>query len=145
MLTLLCSSKLNVINFSQKCRLVEIGRDLWRVSGPTPLLKQGHTEQDAQDHVQAVSEYLQAWRRYSLSGQPVPLLSHLHSKELLLDVQTAYCVPACVHSFLSWNWAPMKRAWLHLIAPFLQANDEISRSLLFFSLEQAKLSQLFLR
>ncbi|KAK4810954.1 hypothetical protein QYF61_013362, partial [Mycteria americana] len=31
--------------------MVEVGRDLWRSSCPTPLLKQGHLEPVAQDHV----------------------------------------------------------------------------------------------
>ena len=33
-------------------RMVEVGRDLWRSSGPTPLLKHGHLEPVAQDYVQ---------------------------------------------------------------------------------------------
>ncbi|XP_068796880.1 tumor necrosis factor receptor superfamily member 13C isoform X2 [Struthio camelus] len=31
---------------SQNHRMVEVGRDLWRTSSPTPLLKQGHIAQD---------------------------------------------------------------------------------------------------
>ena len=42
-------------------RMVEVGRDLWRSSGPNPLLKQGHLEPVAQDHVQMAFEYLQGW------------------------------------------------------------------------------------
>lgn len=34
-----------------------------------PLLKQGHAEQGAQDHVQAASEKLEGGRRHNLSGQ----------------------------------------------------------------------------
>ena len=34
--------------------MVEIGRDFWTLSGPPPLLKQGHLEPVAQDHVQMV-------------------------------------------------------------------------------------------
>lgn len=45
-------------------------------SSPTPLLKQGHPEQIAQDHVQTAFDYLQEWRLHSLRGQPAPLLSH---------------------------------------------------------------------
>ncbi|KAK4827433.1 hypothetical protein QYF61_017990, partial [Mycteria americana] len=37
---------------SQHHRKVEIGRGLWKSPGPTPLLKQGHLEPVAQDHVQ---------------------------------------------------------------------------------------------
>ena len=44
-----------------------MGRDLWRSSGPTPLLKQGHLEPVAQDHVQmvfSVSSRREIHRRY---------------------------------------------------------------------------------
>jgi len=59
--------------------MVEVGRDLQRPPGPTPLLKQGHLELIAQDCVQTASEYLQRWRLHKLSGQPVPVLGHPHS------------------------------------------------------------------
>jgi len=36
---------------SQNGRMVEAGRDLWRSSRPTPLLKQGHLELVAQECV----------------------------------------------------------------------------------------------
>lgn len=32
--------------------MVEVGNDLWGLSGPTPLLKQGHLEQVAADPAQ---------------------------------------------------------------------------------------------
>jgi len=35
----------------QRHRMVGVGRDLWGSSGPTPLPKQGHLEQAAQDLV----------------------------------------------------------------------------------------------
>jgi len=57
-------------------RMAEVGRDLWRSSGPSPLLKQDHLEQVAQDHVQMASEYLQGWRLHSLFGQPLPVHTH---------------------------------------------------------------------
>jgi len=38
--------------------MVEVGRDLYRSSGPTPLLKQGHLDLVAQDHVQMAFEDL---------------------------------------------------------------------------------------
>jgi len=56
-------------------RMVEVGRGLWRPSGLTTLLKQGHLELVAQDHVHTAFEYLQGWRLHRLSGQPVPVLS----------------------------------------------------------------------
>lgn len=39
-------------NKKQNHRVVEVGRNLWRSSGPTPLLKWGHPEPVAQDPVQ---------------------------------------------------------------------------------------------
>jgi len=43
-----------------------VGRDLWGSPSPTPLPKQGHLQQAAQDLVQAGSEYLQRRRLYSI-------------------------------------------------------------------------------
>ena len=68
-------------------RLVEVGQDLWTSSGPTPLLRQGHLEPVAQDRVQVAFEYLQGGRLHNLSGQPVPVLSHPHSKTVFSEVQ----------------------------------------------------------
>ena len=53
-------------------RMFEVGRDLCGSSSPTPLPKQGHLQQAAQDLVQAGLEYLQRRRLHNLSGQPVP-------------------------------------------------------------------------
>jgi len=44
-----------------------VGRDLCGSPSPTPLPKQGHPEQVAQDLVQAGLEYLQRRRLHSLS------------------------------------------------------------------------------
>ncbi|KAK4806816.1 hypothetical protein QYF61_005612 [Mycteria americana] len=68
--------------------MVEVGRDLWRLSCTTPLLKQGYLEPVAQDHVQTAFEYLQGGRLHNLSGQPFPVLSHPHSQKVFPDVQT---------------------------------------------------------
>lgn len=38
---------------SQNHGTVEIGKDLWRASGSTPLFRKEYLEQDAQDHVQS--------------------------------------------------------------------------------------------
>lgn len=56
--------------------------DIWRSSGPIPLLKQGHLQQVAQDHVQMNFEDLQPGILRNLTRQPVLVLSHLHSKVL---------------------------------------------------------------
>jgi len=64
-----------------------VGRDLCGSSSPTPLTKQGHPEQAAQDLVRAGLEYLQRRRLHNLSGQPVPVLYHPQSEEVLPHVQ----------------------------------------------------------
>jgi len=61
--------------------MVGVGRDLWGSSSPTPLLKQGHLQQAAQDLVQAALEYLQ--RRDSTTS-----LRHPQREEVLPHVQT---------------------------------------------------------
>jgi len=43
---------------TQNHRMVGAGRELWRSSSPTHLLKQVHLQQAAQDHVQVGFEYL---------------------------------------------------------------------------------------
>ena len=63
-----------------------LGRDLCGSSSPTPLPKEGHPEQAAQDHIQAGLEYLQ--RIHHLPGQPVPVLHHPQREEVLPHVQT---------------------------------------------------------
>jgi len=66
--------------------MVGVGRDLWRSSSPSPLPKLVNLEQAAQDLIQAGFEYLQRRRLRNLSGQPVPVLCHLQSKEVLPQV-----------------------------------------------------------
>jgi len=54
--------------------MVGVGRDLWTSSTPTPLPKQRHLKQVAQDHVQAGYEYLQRRTLHNPSGQLVKVL-----------------------------------------------------------------------
>ena len=56
---------------SQNHRMVGVGRDRCGSSSPTPLPKQGHLEQAAQDHVRVGLEYLQRRGLHNLSGHPV--------------------------------------------------------------------------
>jgi len=70
----------------QNHRMVGVGRHLCGSSSPTPLLKQGHLQQPAQDHVQMGLEYLQRRRLHSLPGQPVPVLRHPQREEVLPHV-----------------------------------------------------------
>ena len=64
-----------------------VRRDLCGSSSPTPLPKQGHLQQAAQDCVRTGLEYLQRRRIHNLSGQPVPVLRHPQSEEVLPRVQ----------------------------------------------------------
>ena len=64
-----------------------VGRDLCGSSSPTPLPKQGHLQQAAQDLVHTGLEYLQRRRLHNLPGQPVPVLRHPQSEEVLPHVQ----------------------------------------------------------
>ena len=84
------------ITESQNHRIVGVGRDLCGSSSSTLLPKQGHLQQAAQDHVQAGLEYLQRRRLHSLPGQPVPVLRHPQSEEILPHVQTELPVPQFV-------------------------------------------------
>jgi len=65
-----------------------VGRDLCGSSSPTPLLKQDHLQQAAQDLVQVDLEYLQRRRIQKLPGQPVPVLRHPQREEVLPHIQT---------------------------------------------------------
>jgi len=77
---------------SQNHKIVEVGRDLWRSPGPNPLLKQGHLELVAQDHIHTASEHLQAERLHNppeqsvLAGSP----SHRQNKTLSTTVKRDY-------------------------------------------------------
>lgn len=51
-----------------------------------PLLSRGTQSNTAQDYIQVAFEDLQNWRLHGLSGQPVPVLHHLHSMEVLPGV-----------------------------------------------------------
>jgi len=57
---------------SQNHGIFGVGRDLCGSSSPTPVPKQGHLSQAAQDLIQAGLEYLQRRRLHNLPGQPVP-------------------------------------------------------------------------
>ena len=73
---------------SQNHRMVGVGRDLCGSYSPTPLPKLSHLEQAAQDPIQASLQYLQRRRLHNLPGQPVPVLCHPQSEEVLPQVQT---------------------------------------------------------
>jgi len=67
--------------------MFRVGRDSCGSSSPTPLPKQGHLQQAAQDLVQEGLEYVQRRRLHNLLGQPVPVLRHPQSEEVLPHIQ----------------------------------------------------------
>ena len=73
-----------------------VGRELCGSFSPTPLPKQGHLQQAAQDLVQGSPEYLQRRRLRNLPGQPVPVLRHPQREEVLPHVQMELPVPQVV-------------------------------------------------
>ena len=79
--------------------MVGVGSDLCVSSSPTPLPKQGHLHQAAQDLVQAGLQYLQRRRLHNLPGQPVPVLHHPQREEVLPHVQTELHL---LHSITEW-------------------------------------------
>lgn len=94
----------------------EVERDICRPSGPTFLFKQGHPEQDAQDHVLGAFEVLQGGILNNLSRKPVPVLHQPHSEKMFPDVQTeppVFHVFICAQCLLPSHWAPLQRGWLH--------------------------------
>jgi len=80
------------ITESENHRMLRVGRDLCGSSSPTLLPKQGHLQHAAQDLVQAGLEYLQRRRLHNLPGQPVPVLCHPQSEEVLPHVQTEHII-----------------------------------------------------
>jgi len=90
---------------TQNHSMVGVGRDLCGSSSPTPLPKQGHPEQAAQDHVQAGLEYLQRRRLHNLPGQPVPwesLYQELENLSVLKGFFRLVCMEvSCIQTFLS--------------------------------------------
>jgi len=71
---------LNEVTESQNHRMLGVRRDLCGSSRPTPLPKQNHLEQAAQNLVRMGLEYLQRRRIHNLPGQPVPVLCHPQSE-----------------------------------------------------------------
>lgn len=62
---------------------------------------------NAQDHIQTLAEYLQGGQLHSLSGKPVPVLSHPHSGKGVF-----WCSDraSCVAWLLPCHWATLQRA-----------------------------------
>ena len=99
----------------QNHRVVEVGRDLWRSSVPTPLLKQGHLEPVAQD----VSRWLLNISSNETLQPPWATCSDAQSTSQWRSVSwcsdRTSCISICAHVLWSCHWASLKRAWLHPI------------------------------
>lgn len=80
-----------------------------RVIWSYPLIKQV-----AQDCVQVAFEYILEWRLRNLPRQPVPVLGHPSSAEVVPDGRHLLCFSLC-HCLFSCHWASLKRACLHLL------------------------------
>ena len=72
---------------SQNHRMVEVGKEFWRSSDPTSLLKQCSLEHNTQDCIQIAFEYLWVRGIHNLSEQLIPVLCHPHNKEVLPNIQ----------------------------------------------------------
>lgn len=51
-------------------------KDLSRFLVQPPAQRRAKISQDSQGHVQPCFEYLQGWKLYRLSGQPIPIIFH---------------------------------------------------------------------
>ena len=71
---------------SQNHRMVEVGKDLWRSSGPTPCSSRATQSQLPRTMFR---RYLNIAKEgdHNLLQQPVPGLSHPHSEKVFPDVQ----------------------------------------------------------
>ena len=57
-------------------KIIQIGRDLWKLSSPAPLTARSASKSDL--IFRALFDYLPRWRFHSISGQPVPVLGCPH-------------------------------------------------------------------
>lgn len=124
------------IKFSQKHRLAEAGWDLWVPLAQT-LLQQRHSDQGAQGHIQVDLEDLQG--DPSASGQPVPVLRHLDSTEMLFMFrENCLCACLCPLPFLLALGATENSLVLYSLHPsslqIFMYIDEVSPSLLLLRL-----------
>jgi len=123
--------------------MLEVGRDLWRSSSPTPLLKRVHLQPVTQDCVQMGFEHVQGRRLHHLCGHPVPVLSNLHSEKMSADVQTEpylfQFVPTAHGSVTGHNW---KQPGSVFFISYLQIFVYVDKIPPETSLRQVKQSQL---
>lgn len=81
LITLIVVNSTAVIGTSQGHRAVEVRRDLWRSSGPTP----GSSRVPYSRLPRTMSSHLLTISKKGDSWQPVPVLCHPHSEEVFPD------------------------------------------------------------
>jgi len=87
---------IDLLLISQNHRMVGLGSDLCRSSSPTPLPKQGHLQQAAQDLFEAGVENLQRRRVNNLSGNLSQCSVTLRGKKFFLMFrQNFLCFSLC--------------------------------------------------
>jgi len=84
---------------SQNHRIAGVGRDLCGSPSPTPLLKQGHPEQAAQDLVQVGLECLQRRRLHNLQFQSGTGSKFVERKALGESLMASSCAAKTPGSF----------------------------------------------
>jgi len=103
-----------IVTASQNHRMLGVGRDLWGSFRPTPLPKQGHLQQAAQDHVTGgvlTSPEKETPQPPWAACSSAPSPSEGRNSSSCSD-RTSYA-SVCAHCPLSHCWAPMKRVWPH--------------------------------
>lgn len=82
-------------------RMVEVWKNLWRSSDPTPLLEQGHPKQVAQDHVLPAFEYPPQllWAACATAQSS----SQVQKKKVSLCSERT-CVSVCAHGLICYPW-----------------------------------------
>ena len=125
---------------SQNHRMFRVGRNLCGSPSPTPLPKQGHLQQAAQDLGQTGFEYLQRRRLHSLPGQPGPGLRHPQREEVLppvqLELPLLQFVPVAPCPVTGHHWKESGPILLTLPRRYLEAFLRSPLSLLFSRLKK---------
>lgn len=99
-------------------RIAELQNGLnWRSSCSTLLFKWSHLQQVVHDCVWMAFEYSRIMKAPQLSGEPIPVLSHTHSKNVLSDIQTTpsvfQFVPKASGSGTGHYWKSLASSFLH--------------------------------
>lgn len=100
----------------QNLRVVEVGRDLGRLSCPHPC--SSRTMQSRLPRTLSTWVfYLQGVRLHSLPGQLLPVLGHPESQNLSSHAPREPPVSVYAHCLWPCHWALLKRAWPCLVHP----------------------------